>query len=93
VSPKPAAPALRDCLAQISLFFLIAVFASAPLVLLPMHVCPQPCCDAPGKLRRLKGIPGVSAQEAQKMLEWADQFPCVYSGMNKKVNLFRLWMY
>ncbi|HVR82886.1 MAG TPA: hypothetical protein VMU54_01160 [Planctomycetota bacterium] len=75
MSPQARPHPLRGCLAQSSLFCLMVVFASAPFVLLPMHPCPQACCDRPNKLKRLQSIPGVSPQEAQKMLDWAEPFP------------------
>ncbi len=86
-------PPLRGCLVQVAFFLLVVLFIGTPFLLLPMHPCPQPCCDLPGKFQRLRSIPGVSPQEAKKMLDWADPYPCVTSRMSKRVSLLKLWFY
>ncbi len=85
MSPSPVPHPLPGCLRQTFSFFLMVVFVASPFFLLPMFPCPQPCCDRAEKLKRLQSIPMVSPQEAQRMLDWAEPYPCVFSGHRRRV--------
>ena len=61
------------------------LFCLLTLLLLPIYPCPEFCCNIPRKSQWLLAHAGVTPQEAQRMIDWADQFPCCTSGMRKRV--------